>query len=332
MKFDIIVSNPPYNKDIYLMFITRLFDMLKDTGVMVQITPAKFYAKGGEENENFRKLIVSHICNIHLYKDCTDIFDIMERGGIAYYDVFKSNTFDVKNIYNHSKAPALDDYIGGVNPYVVIHDEKPLQLMRRDIWHIIKHCRTLAQSLLFYDFDFKYGYYCTDRFHGHSINSNEKHYVLISSSKSNTNSDKYITESELNTVANIDKYKCIIHEAIGSGKGLGINKSGTTSVIKPIWYVKPNQIPKGCYTILRFCNTEIEAQSFCSYMNSQLINFIILNCLVSDRSNDRETFRLVPSLPEGHYFDYIYTNDEIFDIFKLGDYEKNMITSLIKTR
>lgn len=63
MKFDVVIGNPPYNNDIYLDFVTLGHQLSAQYTIM--ITPAKWQAKGGKKNEDFRKNIVpymSHIC------------------------------------------------------------------------------------------------------------------------------------------------------------------------------------------------------------------------------------------------------------------------------
>jgi site-specific DNA-methyltransferase (adenine-specific) len=47
MKFDIVVGNPPYNKDAYLDFVTMGHHLADKYSLW--ITPAKWQAKGGQE-------------------------------------------------------------------------------------------------------------------------------------------------------------------------------------------------------------------------------------------------------------------------------------------
>ena len=63
------------------------------------ITPAKWQAKGGTKNEQFRKDIVPHMSKIVFYPDCTDVFVIQDAGGICYFNANKS-IHNLKNIVN----------------------------------------------------------------------------------------------------------------------------------------------------------------------------------------------------------------------------------------
>ena len=62
MKFDIVIGNPPYNNDIYIDFVMGGYTLIKEDGYVVMITPAKWQAKGGKKNEDFRKNIVPFRC------------------------------------------------------------------------------------------------------------------------------------------------------------------------------------------------------------------------------------------------------------------------------
>lgn len=74
------------------------------------ITPAKWQAKGGGQNDLFRKTIVPYMSKIVYYPDERDIFDIGCSGGIAYYLVHKVET-KVKYIQNISKLSWIDNSV-----------------------------------------------------------------------------------------------------------------------------------------------------------------------------------------------------------------------------
>ena len=108
MDFDVVVGNPPYNNDMYLSFVMAGHELAKQFTLM--ITPAKWQAKGGGQNEEFRKNIVPYMNKIVYYPDERDIFDIGCSGGIAYYLVHKVET-KVKYIQNISKLSWIDNSV-----------------------------------------------------------------------------------------------------------------------------------------------------------------------------------------------------------------------------
>jgi len=96
MKFDVVVGNPPYNNDIYIPFVELGHNLSSICSVW--ITPAKWQAKGGKDNEAFRKNIVPHMSKIVYYPDCCNIFEIGEDDGITYYILQKNKQDDVCNV------------------------------------------------------------------------------------------------------------------------------------------------------------------------------------------------------------------------------------------
>ena len=99
MKFDVVIGNPPYNKDIYLDFVTLGHTLASKYDCW--ITPAKWQAKGGQKNEDFRKNIVPYMSKIVYYPYCKDIFDITCHGGITYYLIDKQKHNNSKLSVRH---------------------------------------------------------------------------------------------------------------------------------------------------------------------------------------------------------------------------------------
>lgn len=62
VKFDLVIGNPPYNNDRYLDFVTLGHTLASKYDCW--ITPAKWQAKGGQKNEDFRKNIVPYMSKI----------------------------------------------------------------------------------------------------------------------------------------------------------------------------------------------------------------------------------------------------------------------------
>lgn len=98
-KINNIIMNPPYNNDIYIDFVTLAHDLAKDA--VVAITPAKWQAKRGQKNEDFREGIVPYMSKIVYYPEETDVFDVRSACGISYYLIDK-NIHKEKYIYNIS--------------------------------------------------------------------------------------------------------------------------------------------------------------------------------------------------------------------------------------
>ena len=83
MQFDVVAGNPPYNNDAYLDFVTMGHLLARKYDLW--ITPAKWQAKGGQKNEDFRANIVPYMSKIVYYPDANDLYDIAEVDGISFF-------------------------------------------------------------------------------------------------------------------------------------------------------------------------------------------------------------------------------------------------------
>lgn len=99
LKINNIIMNPPYNNDAYLDFVTLAHNLVTDN--VVAITPAKWQAKAGQKNEQFRHEIVPYMSKIVYYPYCIDIFDITCHGGITYYLIDKQKHNNSKLSVRH---------------------------------------------------------------------------------------------------------------------------------------------------------------------------------------------------------------------------------------
>lgn len=140
VNFNVVIGNPPYNNDIYLDFVTQGHSLAKQYDVW--ITPAKWQAKGGKKNEDFRENIVPYMSRIVYYPDCSDIFNIAEQGGICYFNVEKninsikeiSNKCNLCKGFNSSYNRPLDYSLNNIGNEIikkVIHKNQ-YNLIRRD--------------------------------------------------------------------------------------------------------------------------------------------------------------------------------------------------------
>lgn len=302
MQFDIVIGNPPYNNDIYLDFVTLGYRLSKRFCCM--ITPAKWQAKTDgkpresrtpDKNEIFRKYIVPHMTKIAVYKDTRDIFDIGESGGISYYLIDKqkyignSNEYQVKAICARNKNFETTDF--------EIHTENELVLYPNRIVSLIQ--KVLAQADCYDTLDntliLKRQVFVGEQERGESSISQDKikgkDYVEIMQGEKVVG---YKQINELLTQENIEKYKCVQscmpaqggHSPFRKEDGLAL---GSNLVI----ILKPYQVPKGSYQVLRYFDTFEEASNFKNYINSKMMSMMqllgVCGTIVS-----REFYRFIP--------------------------------------
>jgi site-specific DNA-methyltransferase (adenine-specific) len=305
MKIDIVVGNPPYNKDIYLDFVENGHKIAGEYSIF--ITPAKWQAKGGDKNEQFRREIVPHMSKIVYYKDSTDIFDIKEWGGISYFITDKDIHNDklVKNICINK---ALDsDY--------ETHDENNVTLVPK---HILNILNKINNSILL---DFTQSYYVSNTEHGHNKSLNSAIEVM-----SGNQVTGYVSKQELKTLKNLDKYKCITGHMIGAVPKFGADNR--VLGIPKFAYIKPNQVHNGSFIAIKYFDTEQCAQSFISFLETKLVAFLFY-IGICGTSMSQEMWRFVP---DPGAFDHIFTDQELYAKYNLTADEINIIESVIKER
>lgn len=313
MKFDEVIGNPPYNNDLYIDFVGGGYNLIKDDGCAIMITPAKWQAKGGKKNEDFRKDIVPHMSKIYQYHNCIDVFDIQETSGICYYIIDKGIHID-KEVINKCKNNKSLQSNGE------IHRENPLILYPQKFISIVEKCRTSKQ--LNTSLSFKRCIFVGEQERGNIIRINEDDAEVLQGSKVTG----YIPKSELYTHLNLTKWK--VTTLIMISMQVIFGKYNKVLGSPAIHILKPNQVPKGSFPCLRYFNTENECKSFKSYIESKLISFLFFMGVCGGTLTS-EFFRFVP---DPGPFDHIFTDEELYKKYNLTPEEINIIESVIKER
>lgn len=309
MDFNAVIGNPPYNNDIYIDFVT--VGMSLSSVYCVMITPAKWQAKGGIKNEDFRNNIVPYMRNIVYYKYSRDIFDIWEQDGISYYLIDKvkhSNWLIAGKCSN--KAFEWDEYKS--DDYVLlskIHKEiinKALRNEQRLINGLEDHIK-----------------YCEIAYAGEKTQLNDNYIEMISGNRV----FGYIDKNKLITKHNLDKFK--ITNALMVGFWIAFDKKyNKTLGIVDYNIVYPNQVPTGSYPVIKYFDTEEEAKSFKSYMATKIIAFLFY-CGICANTINLKFYRYIP---DPGSFDHVFTDDELYQKYNLTDEEITIIESVIKER
>lgn len=286
MQFDVVVGNPPYNNDIYIPFVEMGHQIA--TNCSLFITPAKWQAKGGEKNENFRKNIVPYMSKIVIEHNCKEVFDIQETSGISYYLIDK-NKHDEKLIKNKCRVNSTLD-----KNWEVHHDYR---LWTSEINNIIDKCikgsNSVKDKLNYKRFEFT-----AEQERGNSKQTSDSDIAVMQGQ----NIVGYLPKSELFTTDNLEKYKVtsliLISMQVIFGNSTKILGSQNYNILQP------NQVPKGSFPVLMYFNTEKECKSFVSYFNSKLMSFLFF-VGVCGGTLTSEFYRFVP---DPVTFDKIYVD------------------------
>ena len=139
MKFDVVVGNPPYNNDAYLDFVMLGHKLAKSYDLW--ITPAKFSFRTDYRNKCCFDNIKKSLSKIVYFTDCSDVFNIAEIGGVAYYlcDVNKESS----NISVTSIA-SCNSYCNSIKEYDSVNNIKTLDIYADSIIDKVNNCNKFA--------------------------------------------------------------------------------------------------------------------------------------------------------------------------------------------
>lgn len=322
MKFDSIIMNPPYNNDAYLSFVSKAFEWLTDTGSMAAVTPAKWQAKGTDENKLFRAEMVPHMRAIIYFKNTHEVFDIGEPGGIAIYVIDKDD--------HPEKWLKLEcctnEYF---NSDWQLKKLRGAMLFSDDVNNIID--KALVNGSIAEHISFKRDVYLNTGRRAKPERDDEHYIGLFMNADTMDGEPKlegYISRIDLKTDDGLEDYKCIQNVRPVCGAGPAFNAEGTTLGGQMISILGPNQVQKGTFNMLRHFPTLEEAKSFKSFIMSSLCSFLKFIGLCG-LSETQEFYRLVPYEDK---FDHIYTDEELYQRYGLTDKEIAIIERTIRKR
>lgn len=310
MKFDVIIGNPPYNNDMYLDFVTvakNLIDKQEGDGCVCMITPAKWQAKGGNKNEDFRENIVPYMEKIVYYPDTFELFNIREQEGITYY------TID-KNIHEYKDIRVESEKIDKFRTEVEHRNNVKLTLFGNSIANIITKC--------------------TGPYLNEVIGVKQSEYVKNTDSGNSTGEIEvfageklcgYKDKDELFTMAGLDKWKITTSVM---PVDVGFDKNNQVFGLSKVYTLAPNQVPKGSFPVLMKFETELECQSFTSYCETRLVRFLYY-IGICGKTIAEEFWRFIPNQ---FNWDHIFTDTELYEKYNLTEEEINIIESVIKDR
>ena len=310
MEFDLVIGNPPYNNDLYLDFVTVAQHLSSKYTVM--ITPAKWQAKGGKKNEDFRKNIVPYMSTIVYYPDATELFDIAEVDGVCIYLLDKTNKFSKKTIVNRASKN---------NTFESILERNICGQLNNAAYKILNTIYSLSEA--------KHVKIKTSASH-FGFKSGERTWLYSGDIQIFSNGKEVGCCSRQDVQKNaqdIEKWKVMVNQMVGysffydeKGMSFGGNK---------IYILKPNQICGYNYFCLKVCDSYEEAISTKSYYDTKLVRFIMLTSLTTSSIGNDEAFRFIP---DPGTFDHIFTDEELYKKYNLTDEEINIIESVIKER
>lgn len=320
MKFDVIISNPPYHlgdggnsssaTPIYNLFIERA----KKLGprYLCMIIPARWYS-GGKGLDSFRDAMLSdkRIKYIRDYVNSKDCFDGLSiSGGICYFLWEKDY---------HGDCRFVSEKAGKTNESIRKLDEFPVFVRYDEGINIIHKVMRANEASL------------------SSIMSSRNPFGIPTSARGkerpfkgayklySSKGEGYISEREV--LSNLDianRYKVMITRVMKEHAGEP-DKNGQFGVLATIRVLKSNEVCTDTYITAGKFRTRKEGENLAAYLRLKFVRFLLILAAASINLS-KETYKFVPKQD----FSKTWTDAELYKKYKLTKEEIDFIESMIK--
>lgn len=320
MKFDVIISNPPYQltdggngasaMPIYQKFVEKAKKL--NPRYISMIIPARWYA-GGKGLDDFRRDMLSdkHLSHVVDYVNAKDCFPGTSiGGGVCYFlwDKSHDGLCSYTNIHDGKSSVSLRQL-----------DEYPVFVRYNEAISIIKKVLDKKEDC-FADYLYSrnpFGFSSAAR-----GSQDEMECTLHSSAGTG-----YVTFSEVkNNREIVPKYKIMISKVTAEHANEP-DKSGKFGVLSTTKVLKPNEVCTDSYLIAFVSNDEATATNCATYMCTKFFRFLLMQA-VSSINLSREKFQFVPTQD----FSKPWTDDELYEKYGLTNEEIDFIESVIKEK
>ena len=322
MKFDVIISNPPYQlntegdnngaqaRPIYQEFVSKCVQL--SPHYITMITPSRWFA-GGWGLDNFRDYMIN--CNkikeIHDYQKSSDCFIGVEiKGGVSYF-LWEKDYSGKCTLCSHNDRSITSSSTRYLN-------EKNCDILIRQNELVSVYLKIMSAEKQFKPFS--------------SIVSGRSPFGFNTNHKGNKqkNSDTDLVYFErdgfnympLNKVAvgieHIGKYKIFTPKAAEDGLLPG-------KVIGKLTNGDPNMICSGTYLMIGPFENEIERNNCKTYMQTKLFRSLVAINKVSQNASYK-VYKFVPLQD----FSKPWTDEELYAKYNLSQEEINFIETMIK--
>lgn len=311
MKFDVIISNPPYQLEdsgygrsampIYHKFIQQAKKL--NPRYLSMIIPSRWFS-GGRGLDSFRTEMLSdkHIRNLVDYESFKDVFPGVDLAGGACYFLWDRDNEGICNVSNFSKD-GLDRTSRYLDEYpVFIRSNKAIDIVRKII---SSHKGNYMDTTVSASKPFGLRTFYEPKESGVPCQFIQKIGL------------KYASPNDVTDTQNLlNKWKLLVPRSPIAGqtdftKPVGFYYDGNTRI------VPPGTCCTESFIVVFSSGTEEEVLSFKTYLFTKVVRFLLLQCVVS-QDVTREKYRFVPDLGsyKGTYTDkqlcgmWNITNDE----------------------
>ena len=323
MKFDVIISNPPYQlndgggsngisaKPIYNKFIEQAIRL--SPNYLCMIVPSRWFA-GGKGLDDFRKDMLSdkRISTIVHYPKSRDCFSGVDIAGGVNYFLWNKNyagdcSFTVKTANDSNTAiRSLGEYP------ILVSDNVGVNIVRK----VKSKCSHFISEYVLSRNSF--GFTTSSR----GMEKPFKNAVKLFSSKG----VYYVGRNEVTKNKDlVDKYKVSVGTLNPDRGGVNNASDGLSWVTTKVRILGPNEVVTETYVIVNTFDTEDEANYFANYLRTRFARYLIFLTL-SSMHIVKDNFQFVPVVD----FNKNWTDEELYEYFSLNDTEIQSIESQIR--
>lgn len=317
MKFDVIIGNPPYQKEdggynrsaspLYQDFIRQAKFM--EPQYIVMIIPAKWYA-GGKNLDTFRKemLYDDRISELHDFTD--NLFSGVEiRGGICYF----------KWERNYRGLCKVVNYLNGSTTIKL----RPLRVNNLDIFIKYNDALSIIDKVCSKnESSFISLVSSLEPFGLRSYYKGEEVYFNGAVKLYQRKGVGYIDRDRITKNKHmIDKWKLFISAIYGGGYKFPL------FVINLPILGEPNTVCTETYIYVGAFDDKRTTENVMHYMNTRFFRFLVLMYKTTQQCS-RKIYNLVPVQD----FSKRWTDNDLYEKYELTDYEINFIERLVRSR
>ena len=321
MKFDVIISNPPYQlntasdsaqaKPIYHKFVEQAMKL--KPRYLSMIIPARWYA-GGWGLDAFRDKMLSEnkLSVIHDYPNTSDCFPgINIRGRVCYFLWDRDKKTQECEIYNYTNGKLLDV------------EKRPLLEKGEDTFFRYNKAISIYHKVMafkekpFIDMVSSQKPFGLATNYKGQENPDSYHSVKVYTSKQRIS---YATKSGIPKGLDLlPKYKLLMSKA-----SPGADEIPHAILSKPI-ISEPNSVCTESYITIGPFDSEKECENVASYISTKFFRFLVML-----KKPSMDTLRKVYQLVPMQDFSKPWTDEELYQKYGISQDEIEFIDSMIK--
>ena len=326
MKFDVIISTPPYQMadggnsasamPIYQKFVEQAKNM--NPRYLVMIIPARWYA-GGKGLDEFRRSMLNDR-RIHFlvdYPDAEECFPgVNIAGGVCYFLWDHSYQGDC-NVCNQIEEECFSSEMRSLKEFpVFVRNNIAVHIIRK----AIRNTNSFDKLVDSYSYFAIRSYFAICSYERGTDKKNREDDVMLLSSQGKG----YYAYQKVSDVKDIlGKYKVVITYAMSGGNKP--SSTGDYQVVSSLQVLGPYEVCTETYLVIGVFDNIAYAQNLCSYVTTKIFRFLLLQSLTSIHIS-RDSFQFVPLQD----FSKPWTDEELYKKYKLTKDEIAFIESIIK--